>query len=141
MFLLSESQGWNLALAVLYVPYSLDSGTVYVCADQRMLTQGWGVEARPLFGRSVLANRDSRTPEVGCMGFKVGGWDYDSGLSDEQLLYRNVQWFRGGLVVKVHRLVYHPTLGLRVIKKKKATVPAAPRFLVERSVFGFRVSG
>jgi len=26
---------------------------------------------------------------------------------------------RGGLVFKTHRLVYHSTLGLRVIKKKK----------------------
>jgi len=37
----------------------------------------------------------------------------------EQLLYRNVQRFRGGLVFKAHRLLYHSTLGLRVIKKKK----------------------
>ena len=27
--------------------------------------------------------------------------------------------FRGGLVFMAHRLLYHPTLGLRVIKKKK----------------------
>ena len=32
---------------------------------------------------------------------------------------RNVNRFRGGLVFKAHRLVYHSTLGLRVIKKKK----------------------
>ena len=31
------------------------------------------------------------------------------------------QRFRGGLVFKAHRLVYHPTLGWRVIKKKKKT--------------------
>jgi len=31
----------------------------------------------------------------------------------------NVQRFRGGLVFKAHRLVYHSTLGLRVINKKK----------------------
>jgi len=30
-----------------------------------------------------------------------------------------VQRFRGGLVIKAHRLVYHSTLGLRVIDKKK----------------------
>jgi len=30
----------------------------------------------------------------------------------------NVQRFRGGLEVKAHRLLYHSTLGLRVIKKK-----------------------
>jgi len=36
-----------------------------------------------------------------------------------ELLRRNVNRFRGGLVFKAHRLVYHSTLGLRVIKKKK----------------------
>jgi len=30
-----------------------------------------------------------------------------------------VNRFRGGLVFKAHRLVYHSTLGSRVIKKKK----------------------
>ena len=40
-------------------------------------------------------------------------------LSPEQLLHKNVQRFRGGLVFKAHRLLYHTTLGLRVIKKKK----------------------
>jgi len=37
----------------------------------------------------------------------------------EQLLRRNVNRFRGGLVFKAHRLVYHSTLGVIVIKKKK----------------------
>ena len=36
-----------------------------------------------------------------------------------QLLHRNVQRFRGGLVFKAHRLVYHSTLGLREIAKKR----------------------
>jgi len=31
-----------------------------------------------------------------------------------------MQRFRGGLVFKAHRLVYHSTLGLRVIKKHHA---------------------
>ena len=31
----------------------------------------------------------------------------------------NVKQFRGGLVFKNHRLLYHSTLGLGVIKKKK----------------------
>jgi len=39
----------------------------------------------------------------------------------EQLLHRNVQRIRGGLVSKAHRLLYYSTLGLRVIKKKKRT--------------------
>ena len=33
-------------------------------------------------------------------------------------------WFRRGLVSKAHRLVYHSTLGLRVIKKKRRAAPA-----------------
>ena len=37
----------------------------------------------------------------------------------EQLLYRNVKRFRGGLVLKAHRLLYHSTLGSRASKKKK----------------------
>ena len=36
-----------------------------------------------------------------------------------QLLSRHVERFRGGLVFKAHRLVYHSTLRSRVIKKKK----------------------
>ena len=34
-------------------------------------------------------------------------------------IQRNVQRFRGGLVFKAHRLLYNPTLGLRVITKKR----------------------
>ena len=37
----------------------------------------------------------------------------------EQPLYRNMQWFRGGLVCKAHGLLYHSTLGSRAIKKKE----------------------
>jgi len=43
------------------------------------------------------------------------------------LLRRNVKRFRGGLVFKAHRLVYHSTLGLRVIKKKKKKKKKLPR--------------
>ena len=38
---------------------------------------------------------------------------------EEQLFHRNMRWFRGGLVLEAHMLLYHSTLGLRVIKKKK----------------------
>ena len=44
--------------------------------------------------------------------------------------YRNVQRFRDGLVLKAHRLLYHPNLGLRVIKKTedaRRPAPPAPR--------------
>ena len=47
------------------------------------------------------------------------------GCVDESALGRNVKWFRGGLVFKAHRLLYHSTLGSRVIKKKKQYPPTA----------------
>ena len=37
----------------------------------------------------------------------------------EQLLIRNVERFRGGLVFKAHRLLYHSTLGSRVVTKRR----------------------
>ena len=42
---------------------------------------------------------------------------------------RNVKRFRGGLVFNAHRLVYHSTVGLRVIKRRKV------------QCLGFRVQG
>jgi len=39
-----------------------------------------------------------------------------------QPLRRNVKRFRGGLVLKAHRLLCHSTLGSRVIEKKKKSV-------------------
>ena len=39
----------------------------------------------------------------------------------EQLLRRNVKRFRGGLVSKARRPLYHSTLGSRVMMKKKKT--------------------
>ena len=35
----------------------------------------------------------------------------------EQPLYRKNKWFRGGLVFKARRLLYHSTLSSRAIKK------------------------
>ena len=47
----------------------------------------------------------------------------DECLPKEQLLSRNVERFRGGLFFKAVRLLFHSTLGLRVIKKKKKCRP------------------
>ena len=35
------------------------------------------------------------------------------------MVYRNVQWFRGGFVFKAHRLLHHSAPGSRVITKKE----------------------
>ena len=52
----------------------------------------------------------------------AGAWSVRS--TDMQHTLR----FRGGLVFKAHRLVYHSTLGLRVIKKKKT--PCSGRIIL-----------
>ena len=44
---------------------------------------------------------------------------------DEQVLYRNVQRLRGGLVFKADRRVFHSTLGVRVKTKKKRKLPTS----------------
>jgi hypothetical protein len=35
------------------------------------------------------------------------------------MVYRNVNWFRGALVFKAHRPLYHSSLGVSVMTKKK----------------------
>ena len=40
-----------------------------------------------------------------------------------------MQRFRGGLVFKAHRLLYHTTLGLRVIKKKEKKGVGCTRYV------------
>jgi len=54
---------------------------------------------------------------------KGGRWHLRSLLQMARAEARDVrgtvQRFRGGLVFKAHRLLYHSTLGLRAIKKKK----------------------
>ena len=55
----------------------------------------------------------------------------------------NVKRFRGGLVFKAHRLLYHSTLGSRVTKKKRRrlgwTLASSTEIKAEGS--GFRVQG
>ena len=51
---------------------------------------------------------------------------------EEQLLRRNVKRFRGGLVLEAHLLLYHSTLGSRVIK-----YPASEGYLADAPERGF----
>ena len=52
-------------------------------------------------------------------GVGVGG-----GAAFTEWVSDNVQRFRGGLAFKVHRLMHHSTLVLRVIKKKNIRLHA-----------------
>ena len=51
--------------------------------------------------------------------------------------------FRGGVVLKAHRLLYHSTLGSRVMRKKKTLTKAESRlaraFDAESAGFCFRL--
>ena len=67
---------------------------------------------------------------------KVVAASNDAGdATSQQVALRNVLWYRGGLVFKAHRLLYHSTLGLRVIKKKKVALSAAPDVLGVGPIF------
>ena len=60
------------------------------------------------------------TPVLGQSGFLAAEMVSSAqDLQDHHVVLRDVQWFRGGLVFKAHRLLYHSTLGLRVIKKRR----------------------
>ena len=64
-------------------------------------------------GISGTCTRSStQAPEVRAIQFSI----------QEQLLSRNVERLRGGLVFKAHRFLYHSTLGSRVKKKEKVEV-------------------
>ena len=89
----------------------LNSSSVRVKLGPSLNTvrHGWMVH---LYWRSRVETNDeqprfSRTElEIGCGAPNLYA-----------LLPRNVKRFRGGLVFKAHRLVYHSTLDWRVIKK------------------------
>ena len=49
-----------------------------------------------------------------------------------KLLHRNVKGFRGGLMFKARRLLYHLPLGLRAIKKKRSYYKTGPFIKVSR---------
>jgi len=63
---------------------------------------------------SLIRNSPLQTLNPACPPSERGGVG-SGGVGD----HRNVQRFRGGLVVKAHRLVFHSTRGLGVIKKKR----------------------
>ena len=54
--------------------------------------------------------------------------------SKNSYLSRNVKRFRRGLVFKAHRRVYHSTLGLRVIEKKRRKKAGVMKKLRENGV-------
>ena len=68
----------------------------------------------PYAGQHVLRRAARPSPTQGSTSLVTCKVRWLSG--DET---RNVKRFRGGLAFKAHRLVYHSTLGLSVIKKKK----------------------
>ena len=73
--------------------------------------QTHGIQTNTAIPCEVFPNRQFRARrEMTRSGVRVSG---------KEGLRRNVKRFRGGLVFQTHRLLYHSTLGLRVIRKKK----------------------
>ena len=84
----------------------------HVRALTRNHPEGWGrADSLPF-----LARQRGPDAAAGDLARVVRGRERDRGGG---LLDRNVQWFRGVLVFKAHRLLHHSTLGVRVIEKKK----------------------
>jgi len=73
----------------------------------------------------VLVGLATDTRKVNCVRKLAGGGGGGVRAAariprlDPQTRGSGVQRFRGGLVFKAHRLLYHSALGLRVIKKKR----------------------
>ena len=80
-----------------------------VTPGTRLLTQGEG--AGPERSESGCSHLE------GCVPDSRDAWlTHDDSVKVSDI---DIQRFRGGLVFKAHRLFYHPTLGSRVLKKKK----------------------
>ena len=91
-------------------------------------TPRWHQDKIDPFGKVITPQKLSICPEFGLFP-KYCGNDRKS-VQKRIDVQRNVQRFRDGLVFTVHRLLYHSTLGLGVIKKKKKD-----RFDVQRGVW------
>ena len=70
-------------------------------------------QERPTLVRSRVTKIAPDSQEMKTPGLTVFPGNEEAGFD------RTVERFRGGLALKAHRLVYHSTLGSRVIKKKK----------------------
>ena len=87
------------------------ANTARQLTDSGRVSTGRGT--RPGKG-STSKERDQSTGKTGRIK-QLESEDHSS--IEEQPLRRNAKRFRGGLVSKAHRLVYHSTLGARVIHK------------------------
>ena len=74
---------------------------------------------------TAIIVRSDRPAQKVNLNNEVGRFDLSVRVGGADIVRRNVQRLRGGLVFKAHRLLYHSNLGLRVIKKKR--ILFAPR--------------
>jgi len=57
---------------------------------------------------------------------QTGSWERERGGAHIIIQSPSMKRFRGGLVFKAHRLLYHSILGMRVIMKKKKVPACSP---------------
>ena len=100
---------------------SLKSGPMVdaTCEEATLFRGSRGETGNPFQSRANMAYKRQRQDFGLCFQVKdlqicaVVPCSLASGPVVEQLLHRNVQRFRGGLVLKAHRLLFHSTLGLK----------------------------
>jgi len=120
----SEPLRFTLRFLMCSVPGALTScvrvrvelGTVNHRAVKRcVLTFEVGVSTYEVFPRAAHTDQEARDLAVSTVRDQA----YRPSISRNRRRAKmaNVHRFRGGLVFKAHRLLYHSTLGLRVIQK------------------------
>jgi len=130
-----SGRGFQVKISkLLIVSCSRGSGRAGVWVHLGPFVHKWGGVAPGNFRSQVISSEGNRGVadglSRGCVlgsraGFGFGRRDWALGLGlglgvGRRNGRRNVKRFRGGLVFKAYRLLYHSTLGSRVIKKKKS---------------------
>ena len=120
-------------MTVLRVSYSRNSGLVGACSKVEVRLPGKGNSnphgARPVH-LIIMMIKWTRTSRLSIKNFLSAGSPGATPLESacdaidrlkhhSQVPLPNVQRFRGGLVFEADRLLYHSTLGSRVIKKRR----------------------
>ena len=122
--------GVDIASALLLTKPNLKTGIDWLMCS-KLAGQRLGKRKKKGAGRYVGKGLRFSVQE-GSGGFRMESYAVEvcsacSGIAESRsqccpnavLLRRNVKRFQGGIVPKAHRLLYHSTLGLRVIKKIK----------------------
>jgi hypothetical protein len=98
--------------------FLLSEVPLYLVCEKRICTAASFIpRPRTLLPRRNISTQEPPRESVALSGSRRPG----ARRTGEQLFHRIVKRFRGGLVPKTHRPLYHSTLSSSVIKKRKTT--------------------